>query len=87
MLGTPTATPPRWMIDRHPDMLADKEGAPANLDHAVITVLVMGYKSECAIIVEQLAKRYGAHPDVAAWQTDNEYGCHDTTIPIAPSHG
>lgn len=22
VLGTPTATPPRWMIDRHPDMLA-----------------------------------------------------------------
>ena len=22
ILGTPTATPPRWMIDKHPDMLA-----------------------------------------------------------------
>ena len=22
VLGTPTATPPRWMLDRHPDMLA-----------------------------------------------------------------
>ena len=32
VLGTPTATPPRWMIDRHPDMLAvDKEGRTANL--------------------------------------------------------
>ncbi|MCY4181002.1 MAG: beta-galactosidase, partial [Litoreibacter sp.] len=29
---------------------------------------------------EILAKRYGANPHVAAWQTDNEYGCHDTTI-------
>ena len=29
VLGTPTATPPRWMIDRHPDMLAiDVEGRP-----------------------------------------------------------
>lgn len=27
VLGTPTATPPRWMLDRHPDMLAhDREG-------------------------------------------------------------
>ena len=22
VLGTPTATPPRWMLDKHPDMLA-----------------------------------------------------------------
>ena len=29
VLGTPTATPPRWMIDKHPDMLAlDEEGRP-----------------------------------------------------------
>ena len=29
IMGTPTATPPRWMLDRHPDMLAvDAEGRP-----------------------------------------------------------
>ena len=29
VLGTPTATPPRWMVDKHPTMLAvDKEGRP-----------------------------------------------------------
>ncbi len=29
VLGTPTATPPRWMLDRHPDMLAvDENGQP-----------------------------------------------------------
>ncbi len=27
-----------------------------------------------------LAKRYGKNRHVAAWQTDNEYGCHDTTL-------
>ena len=27
VLGTPTATPPKWLIDRHPDILpVDKEG-------------------------------------------------------------
>jgi beta-galactosidase len=30
--------------------------------------------------VRLLAERYGAHPHVAAWQTDNEYGCHDTIL-------
>src|SRR5690606_11975370 len=37
-----------------------------------------GYRRDCARIVEVLARRYGRHPHVAAWQTDNEYGCHDT---------
>lgn len=82
VLGTPTATPPRWMIDKHPDMLAvDAEGRPRKFgsrrhycfSHA-------GYKAECATIVGLLAERYGNNPHIAAWQTDNEYGCHDTTL-------
>ena len=82
VLGTPTATPPRWVVDKHPDMLAlDAEGRPRGFgsrrhycfSHA-------GYHAECARIVTALAERYGRNPHVAAWQTDNEYGCHDTTV-------
>ena len=82
VLGTPTATPPRWMIDKHPDMLAvDVEGRPRNFgSRRHYCFSHEGYKSECAVIVRRLAERFGANPYVAAWQTDNEYGCHDTTI-------
>ncbi len=82
VLGTPTATPPRWMIDRHPDMLAvDVEGRPKKFgSRRHYCFSHEGYKAECAIIVTKLAERYGANPHVGAWQTDNEYGCHDTTI-------
>ncbi len=82
VLGTPTATPPRWMLSRHPDMVAiDAEGRPRGFgsrrhycfSHA-------GYLDECRRIVTRLADRYGRNPHVAAWQTDNEYGCHDTTL-------
>jgi beta-galactosidase len=82
VLGTPTATPPRWMIDRHPDIYAaDENGNPRKFGsrrHYCFSHL--GYRAECERIVEFLAKRYGQNPHVAAWQTDNEYGCHDTTI-------
>ncbi len=80
VLGTPTATPPRWMLDRHPDMLAvDAQGRARRFgsrrhycfSHA-------GYLEDCRRIVTALAQRYGGNPHVAAWQTDNEYGCHDT---------
>src|SRR5258707_623345 len=36
------------------------------------------YREYCARIVEQMVRRYGQHPAVVAWQTDNELGCHDT---------
>ncbi|SIO03676.1 beta-galactosidase [Vannielia litorea] len=82
VLGTPTATPPRWMIDRHPDMLAvDAQGRPRKFgSRRHYCFSHEGYKAECAKIVTRLAERYGRNPHVAAWQTDNEYGCHDTTI-------
>ncbi|MGR3836744.1 MAG: beta-galactosidase [Cognatishimia sp.] len=82
LLGTPTATPPRWMIDKHPDMLAlDVEGRPRGFgSRRHYCFSHMGYREECARIVTLLAERYGANPYVAAWQTDNEFGCHDTTI-------
>ncbi|MEM0946444.1 MAG: beta-galactosidase [Pseudomonadota bacterium] len=82
VLGTPTATPPRWMLTKHPDMLAvDADGRTRGFgsrrhycfSHA-------GYVSECRRIVARLAERYGKNPHVQAWQIDNEYGCHDTTI-------
>ena len=82
VLGTPTATPPRWMIDRYPDMLAvDADGRPRKFgSRRHYCFSHEGFKAECARIVTKLTERYGHNPHVAAWQTDNEYGCHDTTL-------
>ena len=82
VLGTPTATPPRWMLDRHPDMLAlDKDGKPRGFgSRRHYCFSHQGYRAECARIVTALAERYGRNPFVAAWQTDNEYACHATTL-------
>ena len=87
VLGTPTATPPRWMIDKYPDMLAvDRDGKPRKFgSRRHYCFSHEGYKAECARIVTELAKRYGQNPHVAAWQTDNEYGCHDTTLSYSPA--
>lgn len=81
VLGTPTATPPRWMLERHPDMLAhDDQGRPRGFgSRRHYCFSHGGYRSECVRIAEILGERYGFHPHVAAWQIDNEYGCHDTT--------
>ncbi|MES2549920.1 MAG: beta-galactosidase [Pseudomonadota bacterium] len=82
VLGTPTATPPRWMLDRHPDMLAvDKDGKTRGFgSRRHYDFSHRGYRTECAKIVTLMAERYGRNPHVAAWQTDNEYACHATTL-------
>jgi beta-galactosidase len=36
------------------------------------------YRAQSARITIEVARRYGQHPAVVAWQTDNEYGCHLT---------
>jgi beta-galactosidase len=87
VLGTPTATPPRWMVDRYPDMLAvDVQGRPRGFgSRRHYDFSHEGYRAECARIVGLLAARYGKNPHVAAWQTDNEYGCHDTVHSYSPA--
>ena len=80
IMGTPTATPPRWVLDKYPDMLAvDKMGNERKFGsrrHYCFSHL--GYRKEAARITREIANRYGS--TVQAWQTDNEYGCHDTTL-------
>ncbi|MFL0670425.1 MAG: beta-galactosidase [Erythrobacter sp.] len=82
ILGTPTATPPKWLVDRMPDMVAiDADGAPRGFgSRRHYCFSHHGYREECARIVTALATRYGEHPAMAMWQTDNEYGCHDTVL-------
>ncbi|MDZ4095431.1 MAG: beta-galactosidase [Paracoccaceae bacterium] len=87
VLGTPTATPPRWMLERHPDMLAlDREGRPRGFgSRRHYCFSHRPYRAEAVRITTMMAERYGRHPHVAAWQTDNEYGCHDTTLSYSPA--
>ena len=77
-LATPTASPPAWMVKRHPEMLPiDADGVtlwhgsrrhycPHNPD----------YHNYAKRIATQLAERYKDHPALVMWHVDNEYGCH-----------
>ena len=87
VLGTPTATPPRWMLDRHPDMLAhDAEGRPRKFgSRRHYCFSHDGYREECRRITRAMAERYGSNPHIQAWQTDNEYACHNTTLSYSPA--
>jgi beta-galactosidase len=87
ILGTPTATPPKWLVDRMPDMVAiDEQGRPRGFgSRRHYCFSHEGYRAECRRIVTALATRYGQHPALHMWQTDNEYGCHDTVLSFSPA--
>ncbi|HWU17897.1 MAG TPA: beta-galactosidase [Devosia sp.] len=87
VFGTPTATPPRWMVDKHPDMLAvDASGRQKGFgSRRHYDFSHLGYREESARITRLLADAIGDHPALGAWQTDNEYGCHGTTYSYSPA--
>ncbi|MCO5731415.1 beta-galactosidase [Rhizobium sp. SSA_523] len=86
VLGTPTATPPKWLVDECPDILPyGRDGRPRGFgSRRHYTFSSQTYWRESARIVEHLARRYGDHDGLVGWQTDNEYGCHDTTQSFGP---
>jgi len=86
VLGTPTATPPKWLVDRMPDMLpVGRDGRVRGFgSRRHYDFSHEGYREESARIAAAMAERYGRHEAVGAWQVDNEYGCHDTIRTAGP---
>ena len=88
VLGTPTATPPKWLCEKYPDILpvdihsgqVRGFGSRRHYDFSSETYLVQAER-----ITAAMAQRYGSHPHVAGWQTDNELCCHDTTMSASPA--
>ncbi len=82
VMCTPTATPPKWLVDEMPDMVAVNSEGNSRLwgSRRHYDFSHEGYRRECARITQIVARRYGENPHVVAWQTDNEYGCHETTL-------
>ena len=87
VLGTPTATPPKWLVDKMPQMLAlDAQGRPRQFgSRRHYCFSCEPYRQECERIVTALAQAFGAHAGIVAWQIDNEYGCHDTVESYSPA--
>ncbi len=83
VMCTPTATPPKWLIDRWPEVLPVDPltgrtrgfGSRRHYDFSS-----EAYLSEALRISETVASRYGRHDAVVGWQTDNEFCCHDTAL-------
>ena len=82
VLGTPTSAPPKWLIDEDPESLSvGRDGRRRSFGaRRHCSLLGEVYRREAMRIVEAMARRYGRHAALAGWQTDNEYGNHDTVM-------
>lgn len=82
VLGTPTATPPKWLMDEFPEIApVDEQGRVRGFGsrrHYTFSSKV--WWEESRRMVEAVARHFGKHPGLVGWQTDNEYGCHDTVL-------
>ena len=80
VLCTPTATPPKWLVDERPEIRQeDPDGTVrehGSRRHYCFNSAA--YREETERIVTKLTERYANNPHVAGWQTDNEFGCHRT---------
>lgn len=76
VLCTPTACPPIWLVEQYPEVLPVNKlgkniGFGARQHRSYSSAKYVEYSMK---IVTKLAERYGEHPNVVAWQLDNEFG-------------
>ena len=87
VLCTPTAAPPAWLVQAHPEILpvgrdgrVKAFGSRRHYDPASPV-----FREHSRRITRALAQRYGQHPAVIGWQTDNEFGWGDTAQTYTPA--
>jgi beta-galactosidase len=75
VLGTPTAAPPAWLVQEHPNLMAVHESGGrvqfGNRCHYCVNS--PEFHAATRRIVSAMAERFGNNPHVIGWQLDNEY--------------
>jgi beta-galactosidase len=76
VLGTPTASPPPWVMQKYPDAYIQwHDGRTASYGgRREYCPNHHGYRELSQRITKAMAEHFGANPNVIGWQTDNEFG-------------
>lgn len=74
ILGTPTATPPKWLTQKYPEVLHVFSTGQKSNDQTRRHVCYNSpvYRRMSKLIVEKMAEHYKNNPNVIGWQIDNE---------------
>ena len=74
ILGTPTATPPIWLLRKFPDVVKERQDGH-RIEHGGRRHCCFRnprYLLHCHRIVEKMAREFAGDPNVIGWQIDNE---------------
>ncbi len=74
IMCTSTATPPVWLVRKHPDVLKTYEDG-TKYDHGARQHASFSsnyYRQYSLKMIEELARHYGNDPRIMGWQLDNE---------------
>ena len=76
IFGTPTATPPAWLIHKHPDILSQFPDGSSRAfgGRHIACYSSLPYREHCIQIITRLAEHYKDEESIVAWQIDNELG-------------
>ncbi len=76
VLATPTAAPPIWLAQKHPEILPVDERGLVKREGTRRAVCLASDKfwDYSKRVVENMAKALGQHPQLIAWQIDNGLG-------------
>lgn len=76
ILGTPTASPPPWLMAQDPTLFrVNEQGRRLSYGHRrEVCPNHPRYHEHTQRIVSVMAQRYADHPAVIGWQIDNEFG-------------
>ena len=86
VLGTPTAAPPIWLSQKHPEILPLNEHGQRMREGTRRAYCMNSdvYWQYCQKIVSAMAGALGDHPALIAWQVDNGIGRHHTEYSFNP---
>ncbi len=76
VLGTPTASPPPWLMAKHPELIrVGPDGQPVSTGSRRTTCpRNTAFYHYSKRIVARMADHYAQHPAVIGWQIDSEFG-------------
>lgn len=81
VMCTPTAGPPKWLVNRYDILQRDRYGHKENWgSRREGCANSREYRERSVIIAEEMAKHFAGNLNVIAWQIDNEFGCHGSTL-------
>ncbi|MFB6136773.1 MAG: beta-galactosidase [Halobacteriaceae archaeon] len=76
VFGTPTAAPPKWLVDEHPDILPEQADGTTrgwgSRRHYCFNSST--YREETERVVREVATHLADREAVVGWQVDNEFG-------------